>query len=192
MLFRETVAVYCENHTEHTNHCVGRMQSSLMLEQAVDVVTSAHHKILPALLFSSDNRHISLPCDCSLHKAMIAFVPISESVLFETWHLQGELHSCQTLPVSDINFVKVYPIHMIYFMTSVLLSLQRRTVDGWLNGTESLHGLIQLTSSHLLEGTEQNHEIYLKSAEVSTTWHGNVGWLMNNKLGIIWKETAVA
>jgi hypothetical protein len=24
MLFRETVAVYCENHTEHT-HCVGRV-----------------------------------------------------------------------------------------------------------------------------------------------------------------------
>jgi hypothetical protein len=28
MLFGEKIAVYCENHTEHTNiHCVGRMQS---------------------------------------------------------------------------------------------------------------------------------------------------------------------
>jgi hypothetical protein len=27
MLFGETVAVYCDNHTEHINaHCVGRMQ----------------------------------------------------------------------------------------------------------------------------------------------------------------------
>jgi hypothetical protein len=25
MLFRETIAVYCENHMEHT-HCVGRMR----------------------------------------------------------------------------------------------------------------------------------------------------------------------
>jgi translation initiation factor IF-1 len=29
MLFRETVAVYCENHTEHTNtFCVGRIYSN--------------------------------------------------------------------------------------------------------------------------------------------------------------------
>jgi translation initiation factor IF-1 len=27
MLFKETVAVYCENHTEHT-HCVGRIYSN--------------------------------------------------------------------------------------------------------------------------------------------------------------------
>jgi hypothetical protein len=31
MLFRETVAVYCETHTEHTDTlCVGRMQSFRM------------------------------------------------------------------------------------------------------------------------------------------------------------------
>jgi hypothetical protein len=27
MLFGETVAVYCENHTEHTLHCVNKMQN---------------------------------------------------------------------------------------------------------------------------------------------------------------------
>jgi hypothetical protein len=31
MLFRETVAVYCENHTEHTE---GRMQSSSVCVKA--------------------------------------------------------------------------------------------------------------------------------------------------------------
>jgi hypothetical protein len=39
MLFRETVAVYCENHTEHT-HTVGRMQSFSMLKQVVHIVTA--------------------------------------------------------------------------------------------------------------------------------------------------------
>jgi hypothetical protein len=38
MLFGETVAVYYENHTEHT---VGRMQSSSVLQQrVVRIVTS--------------------------------------------------------------------------------------------------------------------------------------------------------
>jgi translation initiation factor IF-1 len=40
MLFRETVAVYCENRTEHTDTLCGRMQSSDMLKQVVHVVTA--------------------------------------------------------------------------------------------------------------------------------------------------------
>jgi hypothetical protein len=41
MLFRETVAVYCENHTEHTNTlCVGRMQSFSVLKEMVYIVTT--------------------------------------------------------------------------------------------------------------------------------------------------------
>jgi hypothetical protein len=39
MLFWETVAVYCENHKEHTNNCVGRMQSFSVLKQVVRIVT---------------------------------------------------------------------------------------------------------------------------------------------------------
>jgi hypothetical protein len=34
MLFRETVAVYCENRTEHTDTlCMGRMQSFSVLKR---------------------------------------------------------------------------------------------------------------------------------------------------------------
>jgi hypothetical protein len=45
MLFRETVAVYCENRTEHmTTHCVGRMQF-LYIKQLVDIVTAVLEKI---------------------------------------------------------------------------------------------------------------------------------------------------
>jgi hypothetical protein len=41
MLFRETVAVYCENHKEHTEiHSVGRMQSFITLDQMVHIVTT--------------------------------------------------------------------------------------------------------------------------------------------------------
>jgi hypothetical protein len=40
MLCRETVAVYCENHTEHQIHSVGRMQSFSVLKQMVHVVTA--------------------------------------------------------------------------------------------------------------------------------------------------------
>jgi hypothetical protein len=41
MLFRETVAVYCENHTEHTDTpCEDRMQSFSMLKQVVCLVTT--------------------------------------------------------------------------------------------------------------------------------------------------------
>jgi hypothetical protein len=36
MLFREIIAVCCENHTEHTQvHSVGRMQRFSMLRQVV-------------------------------------------------------------------------------------------------------------------------------------------------------------
>jgi hypothetical protein len=38
MLFRERVAVYCEDHTEHINTlCVGRMQSFSVLKQVVHI-----------------------------------------------------------------------------------------------------------------------------------------------------------
>jgi hypothetical protein len=38
MLFRETVAVYCENHTEHIDTLsVGRMQSTL---KVVNILTT--------------------------------------------------------------------------------------------------------------------------------------------------------
>jgi hypothetical protein len=41
MLFRETVAVYCENHTEHINTlCVGRMQSSVRASQETHYVSA--------------------------------------------------------------------------------------------------------------------------------------------------------
>jgi hypothetical protein len=41
MLFRETVAVYCENHKEHISTlCVGRMQSVSVLKQVVHIVTA--------------------------------------------------------------------------------------------------------------------------------------------------------
>jgi hypothetical protein len=41
MLFRETVAVYCENHTEHVLyvHSVGK-QRLLLLKQVVPIVTT--------------------------------------------------------------------------------------------------------------------------------------------------------
>jgi hypothetical protein len=39
MLFGETVAVYFENHTEHT-HCVGKMESFVMLKWVVLIVTT--------------------------------------------------------------------------------------------------------------------------------------------------------
>jgi hypothetical protein len=41
MVFGETVAVYCENHTEHTNTlCVGRMQTFIVLKQVVRILTA--------------------------------------------------------------------------------------------------------------------------------------------------------
>jgi hypothetical protein len=39
MLFRDTVAVYCENHTEHTNTvCVGIMQNFSMLKRVARIL----------------------------------------------------------------------------------------------------------------------------------------------------------
>jgi hypothetical protein len=41
MLFGETVAVYCENHTEHTTAlCMGRKQSFCVLKETVPTVTT--------------------------------------------------------------------------------------------------------------------------------------------------------
>jgi hypothetical protein len=41
MLFGERVAVYCENHMEHTDTlCVGRMQSFSVLKQVVRILTT--------------------------------------------------------------------------------------------------------------------------------------------------------
>jgi translation initiation factor IF-1 len=40
MLFGETVAVYCENHMEHTDTLVGRMRSFGMLKQVVYILTT--------------------------------------------------------------------------------------------------------------------------------------------------------
>jgi hypothetical protein len=49
MMFRETVAVYCENHTEHTDTLCGQNAGLLqMLKQAVDIVTT---------VLSMDNCH---------------------------------------------------------------------------------------------------------------------------------------
>jgi hypothetical protein len=40
MLFGETVAVYCENHTEHTDTLCGKNTEILMLKQMVYIVTT--------------------------------------------------------------------------------------------------------------------------------------------------------
>ena len=40
MLFAETVAVYCENHTEHTDTLRGQNAQFLMLNHAVHIVTT--------------------------------------------------------------------------------------------------------------------------------------------------------
>jgi hypothetical protein len=39
MLFREIIAVYCDNHMKRT-HSVGRMQSFSVLKQVVHMVTT--------------------------------------------------------------------------------------------------------------------------------------------------------
>jgi hypothetical protein len=50
MLFRETVAVYCENHTKCIYiHSVGRMQSSSMLRQVVHIVTTGLQRVKSAI-----------------------------------------------------------------------------------------------------------------------------------------------
>jgi hypothetical protein len=40
MLFRETVAVYCENHTEHTDTLCGQNAHFCMLKEEVHTVTT--------------------------------------------------------------------------------------------------------------------------------------------------------
>jgi hypothetical protein len=40
MLFGETVAVYCENHTEHTDTLCGQNAEFSVLEQVVRTVTT--------------------------------------------------------------------------------------------------------------------------------------------------------
>jgi hypothetical protein len=42
MLYRETVAVYCENHMEHTDTLCGRMQSFGVLKRVVHIVTRTY------------------------------------------------------------------------------------------------------------------------------------------------------
>jgi hypothetical protein len=39
MLFKETVAVFCENHTGHINTLCGKISRFLMLKQVVHIVT---------------------------------------------------------------------------------------------------------------------------------------------------------
>jgi hypothetical protein len=40
MLFRETVGVYCENHTEHTDTLCGQKEGFTTLSQVVDMVAA--------------------------------------------------------------------------------------------------------------------------------------------------------
>jgi hypothetical protein len=54
MLFRETVAVYCENHMEHIDTLCGQNVEFSMLKQVVHIVTIGlqsvkriHHQFLP-------------------------------------------------------------------------------------------------------------------------------------------------
>jgi hypothetical protein len=58
MLFKETVSVYCEYHTEHT---VGKGQRSVMLFQAVGLYT------LTTLLRRVNCEHIMLMYNRLLH-----------------------------------------------------------------------------------------------------------------------------
>jgi hypothetical protein len=39
MLFKEIIAVYCENHNEHVNTLCGQNAEFLMLKQVVHIVT---------------------------------------------------------------------------------------------------------------------------------------------------------
>jgi hypothetical protein len=45
MLFGETVAVYCENHTEHTNTLCGQNAEFYVLKQAVHIVTAGLYMV---------------------------------------------------------------------------------------------------------------------------------------------------
>jgi hypothetical protein len=54
MLFKEIIAVYCENHTEHINTLCGQNASYLTLKQVVHVVTAG----LLNIYFDTDQRQI--------------------------------------------------------------------------------------------------------------------------------------
>jgi hypothetical protein len=45
MLFRERVAVYCENHTEHANTLCGQNAEFSMLQQVVHIVTTGLRRV---------------------------------------------------------------------------------------------------------------------------------------------------
>jgi hypothetical protein len=45
MLFRERVAVYCENHTEHTDTPCGQNAGFSMLRQVVYIVTTGLKRV---------------------------------------------------------------------------------------------------------------------------------------------------
>jgi hypothetical protein len=52
MLFRETVAVYCENHMEHTNTLCGQNGKSFpMIQQVVHTVTALNNPLEVAQMF---------------------------------------------------------------------------------------------------------------------------------------------
>jgi hypothetical protein len=46
MVFGETVAVYCENHTERTDKLCGRMQRFSVLKQVVHIVTTGLEMVI--------------------------------------------------------------------------------------------------------------------------------------------------
>jgi hypothetical protein len=71
MLFRETVAVYCENHTEHTNTLCGvECRVFVMLKQVVHIVTTGVQrvKMLRIWLHLFRRSLFSLYCVCVLNK----------------------------------------------------------------------------------------------------------------------------
>jgi hypothetical protein len=45
MLFKETVAVYCENHKEHINTLCGQNADVNMLKQVVHIATTKFYRI---------------------------------------------------------------------------------------------------------------------------------------------------
>jgi hypothetical protein len=61
MLFKETDAVYCENHTDTKIHRVHRMKSLCMLKQVVNTVTTFSLKI-KAILVIGRGGHRVLRC----------------------------------------------------------------------------------------------------------------------------------
>jgi hypothetical protein len=45
MLVRETVAVYCENHTGHTDTLCGQNAEFCVLKRVVYIVTTGHYRV---------------------------------------------------------------------------------------------------------------------------------------------------